>query len=149
MIVEPRFKHADKAEMAAGAIRANGGEAGSLQLDVRFEDSARAAVEKAIATFGKLTTLVNVAAAVMPDGNAETLSLDLWENAIRVNAAIGGSTNALVHLTAGARRLGVDIEREEFGNSETAGIEQLEHGGVAQRQPWRRFLVRRQSQRHS
>ena len=31
-----------------------------------------------------------------------------------VAMAIGGSTNALVHLTAVARRLGIDIELEEF-----------------------------------
>jgi NAD(P)-dependent dehydrogenase (short-subunit alcohol dehydrogenase family) len=74
-----------KAETTADAIHAAGGEAGSVHIDVRFEDSAKAAVEKSIAAFGKLTTLVNVAAAVTPDGNAETLPLDVWENAIRVN----------------------------------------------------------------
>jgi L-arabonate dehydrase len=32
-----------------------------------------------------------------------------FENAIRVNGAIGGSTNAVVHLLAMARRIGVDL----------------------------------------
>lgn len=37
-----------------------------------------------------------------------------FENAIRVNAAIGGSTNAVVHLLALAGRLGVPLELEDF-----------------------------------
>ncbi|MFI6350126.1 IlvD/Edd family dehydratase [Streptomyces sp. NPDC050560] len=37
-----------------------------------------------------------------------------FENAIRANAAIGGSTNALVHLVALAGRLGVDLELADF-----------------------------------
>ncbi len=36
------------------------------------------------------------------------------ENAIRVNAAIGGSTNAVVHLLALAGRLGVPLDLEDF-----------------------------------
>ncbi|HTV11029.1 MAG TPA: IlvD/Edd family dehydratase [Acidimicrobiales bacterium] len=37
-----------------------------------------------------------------------------FENAIRANAAIGGSTNAIIHLTALAGRLGVAIGLEDF-----------------------------------
>jgi dihydroxy-acid dehydratase len=37
-----------------------------------------------------------------------------FENAIRVNAAIGGSTNAVIHLTAMAGRLGVSLTLEDF-----------------------------------
>ena len=37
-----------------------------------------------------------------------------FENAIRVLAAIGGSTNAVVHLLAIAGRLGVPLEMEDF-----------------------------------
>ncbi len=36
------------------------------------------------------------------------------ENAIRVNAAIGGSTNAVVHLLAIAGRIGVDLKLEDW-----------------------------------
>src|SRR5260221_1045843 len=41
-----------------------------------------------------------------------------FENAIRVNAAIGGSTNAVIHLIAIARAIGVKLnlaEWDEFG----------------------------------
>ncbi len=37
-----------------------------------------------------------------------------FENAIRVNAAIGGSTNAVIHLIAVARRLGVKLSLEDW-----------------------------------
>ena len=37
-----------------------------------------------------------------------------FENAIRVNAAIGGSTNAVIHLLAIAGRLGVPLALDEF-----------------------------------
>ncbi|WP_246060061.1 IlvD/Edd family dehydratase [Herbidospora galbida] len=37
-----------------------------------------------------------------------------FENAIRANAAIGGSTNAIVHLTALAGRLGVELPLDDF-----------------------------------
>jgi dihydroxy-acid dehydratase len=37
-----------------------------------------------------------------------------FENAVRANAAIGGSTNAVVHLLALAGRLGVNLSLEDF-----------------------------------
>ena len=37
-----------------------------------------------------------------------------FENAIKVNAAIGGSTNAVIHLIAIARRLGVPLTLEDW-----------------------------------
>jgi dihydroxy-acid dehydratase len=37
-----------------------------------------------------------------------------FENAIRVNAAIGGSTNAVVHLIALAGRIGVDLKLDDM-----------------------------------
>jgi L-arabonate dehydrase len=37
-----------------------------------------------------------------------------FENAIRINAAIGGSTNAVIHLIAVARRMGVKLNLEDW-----------------------------------
>jgi NAD(P)-dependent dehydrogenase (short-subunit alcohol dehydrogenase family) len=73
------------AEAIAAAIQVAGGQACALQLDVRSAQQIEAAVKAAVAQFGKLTILVNVAAAVTPDGNAETISLDDWNNAIAIN----------------------------------------------------------------
>src|ERR1700704_90678 len=42
------------------------------------------------------------------------LAREAFENAIRVLAAIGGSTNAVIHLTALARRIGVDLDLDDF-----------------------------------
>jgi dihydroxy-acid dehydratase len=42
------------------------------------------------------------------------LTREAFENAIRVNAAIGGSTNAVVHLLALARRVGVPLDLDDF-----------------------------------
>ena len=39
-----------------------------------------------------------------------------FENAIRVNAGIGGSTNAVIHLLAIAGRIGVDLKLEDWDN---------------------------------
>ncbi|UZJ43790.1 dihydroxy-acid dehydratase [Marinimicrobium sp. C6131] len=45
---------------------------------------------------------------------ADILTRDALENAIVVNAAIGGSTNAVVHLLAIAGRLGIDLTLDDF-----------------------------------
>ncbi len=45
---------------------------------------------------------------------SKILTRDAFENAIRVNAAIGGSTNAVVHLLAIAGRIGVPLELDDF-----------------------------------
>ena len=45
---------------------------------------------------------------------SQILTRKAFENAIRVNAAIGGSTNAVLHLLALAGRVGVKLELEDF-----------------------------------
>src|SRR5437870_12329159 len=45
---------------------------------------------------------------------SKILTRAAFENAIRVNAAIGGSTNAVIHLVAIARRIGVDLSLDDF-----------------------------------
>ncbi|MUG33448.1 IlvD/Edd family dehydratase [Psychrobacter sanguinis] len=42
------------------------------------------------------------------------LTKEAFENAIKVNAAIGGSTNAVIHLKAIAGRIGVDLNLEDW-----------------------------------
>ncbi len=42
------------------------------------------------------------------------LTREAFENAIRVNAAIGGSTNAVIHLVAIARRIGVSLTLDDW-----------------------------------
>ncbi len=45
---------------------------------------------------------------------SKVVTKDALHNAIAVNAALGGSTNAIVHLLAIARRLNIDLELDEF-----------------------------------
>jgi len=66
---------------------------------------------------------------------SKILTRDAFENAIRVMGAIGGSTNAVLHLLALARRLGVPLELEEFDRL-TADIPLL-----VNLQPSGRFLM--------
>ncbi len=45
---------------------------------------------------------------------SKILTRAAFENAIRANAAIGGSTNAVIHLIAIARRIGVDLQLDDW-----------------------------------
>jgi dihydroxy-acid dehydratase len=45
---------------------------------------------------------------------SQILTRQAFENAIRVNGAIGGSTNAVIHLIAVAGRLGVDLGLDDW-----------------------------------
>jgi dihydroxy-acid dehydratase len=45
---------------------------------------------------------------------SKILTRPAFENAIRANAAIGGSTNAVIHLIAIARRIGVDLALDDW-----------------------------------
>lgn len=45
---------------------------------------------------------------------SKILTREAFENAIRTNAVIGGSTNAVIHLLAIAARIGVHLELDDF-----------------------------------
>jgi L-arabonate dehydrase len=45
---------------------------------------------------------------------SKILTRSAFENAIKVNAAIGGSTNFIIHLTAIAGRVGIDLNIDDF-----------------------------------
>jgi L-arabonate dehydrase len=47
-------------------------------------------------------------------GMDKILTREAFENAIRVNAAIGGSTNAVIHLLAIAGRMGINLTLEDW-----------------------------------
>jgi len=76
----------DAADATAQIIEAeSGGRAEAIEMDVSDPRDAERSVARALARFGKLTTLVNVAATVTPDGTVETLTLEHWNNALAVN----------------------------------------------------------------
>ncbi len=45
---------------------------------------------------------------------SKILTREAFENAIVANAAVGGSTNFVIHLTAIARRIGVELQLQDF-----------------------------------
>lgn len=62
---------------------------------------------------------------------SDILTREAFENAIRVNTAIGGSTNFVIHLLAIAHRIGVELKLEDFDRnaSEIPMIVNLEPSG--------------------
>jgi NAD(P)-dependent dehydrogenase (short-subunit alcohol dehydrogenase family) len=115
-----------KADAVARAIGGDGGRAKALTVDVADEASAEAAVTGTIEAFGKLTTLVNVAATVTPDGTVETLSLKQWNDAVAVNL-----TGAFLMCKYGVPRM-----RSAGGGCIINIASQLGHLGVALRSPY-------------
>jgi NAD(P)-dependent dehydrogenase (short-subunit alcohol dehydrogenase family) len=115
-----------KAEAVARAISGGGGRAHALAVDVSDEASAKDAVARTVAHFGKLTTLVNVAATITPDGSVETLTLDQWNKAIAVNL-----TGAFLMC-----KFGVPELRRAGGGSIINIASQLGHLGVPLRSPY-------------
>jgi NAD(P)-dependent dehydrogenase (short-subunit alcohol dehydrogenase family) len=73
------------ARAVAARIMEAGGRAIAVEADVSVATDAERAVAQAVTTFRQLTTLVNVAAAVTPDGTVETLTLEQWNEALGVN----------------------------------------------------------------
>src|SRR5260370_6593317 len=115
-----------KSQRVARAIIASGGQAHALEVDVADDRSAKAAVAETIDAFRKLTTLVNVAAAVTPDGTVETLPLEEWNRAIGVN--LTGAFLMCKYAVPQMRRAG--------GGSVINIASQLGHLGVPLRSPY-------------
>jgi NAD(P)-dependent dehydrogenase (short-subunit alcohol dehydrogenase family) len=82
VVADIRRDHAKR--VADDVVRAKG-RAIAIEADVATPAGAQRCVRSALDAFGKLTTLVNVAATVTPDGTVETLSLDDWNQAFAVN----------------------------------------------------------------
>ena len=76
---------AEAAEGVAAEIVNAAGQAVAVATDVAVQAEPERAVRRAVEAFGKLTTLVNVAATVTPDGTVETLALEEWNYAFAVN----------------------------------------------------------------
>ncbi len=115
-----------KAEATAARVMAAGGQASAIALDVADPSSCEASVAFALSSFGKLTTLVNVAATVIPDGTVETLTLELWNKALAVNL-----TGAFLMCKYAVPHL-----REAGGGSIINIASQLGHIGVQNRAPY-------------
>ncbi len=116
----------DAADQVAGDIVAAGGQAITARTNVAVAEDTERAVRHTIEAFGKLTTLVNVAAAVTPDGTVETLTLDDWNEALAVNL-----TGAFLMC-----KYAVPEIRKAGGGSIINIASQLGQIGIARRTPY-------------
>src|SRR5215210_7616342 len=116
----------DQAEAMAAAISSKGGQAAAVRANVAVAEDAEKSVRHAVERFGKLTTLVNVAANVTPDGTVETLTLEDWNDALAVNL-----TGAFLMC-----KYGVPEIRKAGGGTIINIASQLGQIGVAGRAPY-------------
>ena len=116
-----------KAETVAGEIAAQGGKAHSIEVDISDPHSAEAAVAQTVAAFGRLTTLLNVAAAPLSrPGTVETLALADWNREVSVNL-----TGTFLMC-----RFAVPELRRAGGGTIIIIASQLSHLGVPERAPY-------------
>lgn len=134
-------RRADRLDEVVAAIKAAGGAAIAVVGDVSQEQDAAHAVEKAVATFGKLDIVIN-AAGVNEAGGIATLSLEQWRRVLDINlwgticttkAAVphlmrtGGGDIINISSTAGRRAAGAfaSYSTSKFGvNGFTESIRQ-------------------------
>jgi NAD(P)-dependent dehydrogenase (short-subunit alcohol dehydrogenase family) len=112
----------DEGRKVEAAIRAEGGEAVYVHLDVASEPDWQRGVQTAVDRFGKLDILVNNAAIVIPRVPIEERTVDEWDRVMAVNAR--GVFLGTKHAIPAMRRAGggsiVNI-------SSVAGIGQSAH----------------------
>jgi len=101
-------KGVDAAASVVREIECRGGKAIAIQADAADADAVKAAVEKAVATFGELDILVNNAGTAIPKPFEET-TLEEMDRVIDIN--IGGvfvaTQAALKHMKSGGRIVSV------------------------------------------
>jgi NAD(P)-dependent dehydrogenase (short-subunit alcohol dehydrogenase family) len=104
------------------AVRAAGGEATYVHLDVTSEDDWRRAVEEATGRYGRLDVLVNNAGIVIPRVPIEERTAEEWDRVLAVNAkgVFLGTKHAIPALRAAGGGSIVNL-------SSVAGIGQSTH----------------------
>jgi len=97
-------KDAASASAVVKSIEVNGGKAIAIQADAANAEAVTAAVEKAVAAFGKLDVLVNNAGTAIPKPFEETTlaEIDLMFN-INVRGTMAATQAALKHIKTGGR----------------------------------------------
>src|ERR1700726_146050 len=97
-------KGADAAASVVKEIERAGGKAIAIQADAADADASKAAVEKTVATFGRLDVLVNNAGTAIPKRFEET-TLEEMDRMIQINVrgTLVATQAALKHMKSGGR----------------------------------------------
>jgi 3-oxoacyl-[acyl-carrier protein] reductase len=97
-------KGADAAKDVVKAIERAGGRAIAIQADAADADAGKAAVEKTVATFGRLDVLVNNAGTAIPKRFEET-TLEEMDRVLDINVrgVFVATQEALKHMKEGGR----------------------------------------------
>jgi 3-oxoacyl-[acyl-carrier protein] reductase len=97
-------KGADAAAAVVKAIERAGGKSIAIQADAADADAVAAAVEKTVATFGRLDVLVNNAGTAIPKAFVET-TLEEMDRVLDINirGVLVATQAALKHMTDGGR----------------------------------------------
>src|SRR5712675_2112910 len=97
-------KGADAAASVVKAIERAGGKAIAIQADAADANAGKAAVEKTVATFGRLDVLVNNAGTAIPKTFEET-TLEEMDRVLNINirGVFVATQAALRHMKSGAR----------------------------------------------
>ncbi len=101
-------KGADAAASVVQEIERDGGKAIAIQADATDADASRAAVEKTVATFGRLDVLVNNAGTAIPKTFEET-TLEEMDRVLDINirGVFLATQAALKHMKSGSRIISI------------------------------------------